>query len=133
VLRERTPIKLRLHGIDAPESGQDFGVRAKAAAAELAFGKVVTVRLLGTDRYHRGVALVVLPDGRLLAEFAAVRQASLALFRGLDPDAWHRRGTASGSSISASAIARILAGHERHHAAILRSGVESLAAEGTQG
>jgi hypothetical protein len=49
-----------------PETGQDFGARAKAAAAELAFGKVVTVRLLGTDRYRRSVALVVLPDGRLL-------------------------------------------------------------------
>jgi hypothetical protein len=46
--------------------GQDFGARAKAAAAELAFGKTVTVRLLGTDRYHRGIALVVLPDGRIL-------------------------------------------------------------------
>jgi micrococcal nuclease len=66
VLRERTPVKLRLHGIDAPEAGQDFGAQAKAAAAELAFGKTVTVRHLGTDRYHRSVALVVLPDGRLL-------------------------------------------------------------------
>jgi hypothetical protein len=54
VLLERTPVKLRLHGIDAPEAGQDFGARAKAAAAELAFGKVVTVRPLGTDRYRRG-------------------------------------------------------------------------------
>jgi hypothetical protein len=85
------------------------------------------------DDYVRTAQFDARPLADLLAEFAAVRQASLALFRGLDPDAWHRRGTASGSSISVRAIAHILAGHERHHAAILRSRVESLAAEGTHG
>jgi micrococcal nuclease len=49
-----------------PEAGQDFGARAKAAAAELAFGKVVTVRTVDTDRYGRTVAVVLLPDGRTL-------------------------------------------------------------------
>ena len=66
VLRGRTPVKIRLHGIDAPETGQDFGTRAKQAASDLAFGKVVTVQPRGTDRYGRTVALVVLPDGRIL-------------------------------------------------------------------
>ena len=66
VLRGRTPIKVRLDGIDAPESGQDFGTRAKQAASEMAFGKVVTIQPRGTDRYGRTVALVVLPDGRPL-------------------------------------------------------------------
>ena len=28
VLRGRAPVKIRLHGIDAPEVGQDFGSRA---------------------------------------------------------------------------------------------------------
>jgi micrococcal nuclease len=53
VLRGRTPVKIRLHGIDAPEAGQDFGTRAKQAASELAFGKVVTVQPRDTDRYGR--------------------------------------------------------------------------------
>jgi endonuclease YncB( thermonuclease family) len=66
VLRGRTSVKIRLHGIDAPEAGQDFGTRAKQAASDLAFGKVVTVRPVTTDRYGRTVALVVLPDGRTL-------------------------------------------------------------------
>jgi micrococcal nuclease len=66
VLHERTPVKVRLHGIDCPESGQDFGTRAKQATSELAFGKLVTVRPVDTDRYGRTVALVVLPDGRTL-------------------------------------------------------------------
>jgi hypothetical protein len=66
VLRGRTPVKIRLHGIDCPESGQDFGSRAKRATSELAFGKDVTVRPVDTDRYGRTVAVVVLPDGRSL-------------------------------------------------------------------
>jgi micrococcal nuclease len=64
VLRGRTPVKIRLHGIDSPESSQDYGTRAKQATSELAFGKVVTVQSRGTDRYGRTVALLVLPDGR---------------------------------------------------------------------
>jgi endonuclease YncB( thermonuclease family) len=34
VLRDRTGVRVRLHGIDAPETGQDFGSRAKQAAAK---------------------------------------------------------------------------------------------------
>jgi micrococcal nuclease len=66
VLRDRSPVKIRLHGIDCPESGQDFGSRAKSLTSELAFGRVVKVRERGTDRYRRVVADVVLPDGRSL-------------------------------------------------------------------
>jgi hypothetical protein len=67
------------------------------------------------------------PLADLLAEFALVRQSTLALFRGLDAEAWLRRGTASGTTVSVRAIAYILAGHERHHAAILRDRVAALA------
>lgn len=63
---DRTQVKIRLHGIDAPETGQDFGARAKQAASELAFGRVVTIRERERDRYGRTVAEVLLPDGRSL-------------------------------------------------------------------
>jgi endonuclease YncB( thermonuclease family) len=66
VLRARIQIRVRLHGVDCPESGQPFGSRARQAASELAFGRDVTVRPVSTDRYGRVVALVVLPDGRVL-------------------------------------------------------------------
>lgn len=67
VLRDdKVRVKIRLHGIDAPELGQDFGTRAKQAASQLAFGREVTVRPRGTDKYGRTVAEVLLPDGRLL-------------------------------------------------------------------
>ena len=62
----RTQIKLRLAGIDAPETGQPFGSRAKQAASELAFGKTVTILTRDTDRYGRTVAEVTLLNGRLL-------------------------------------------------------------------
>lgn len=63
-IRGRTPIKVRLHGIDAPEAGQDYGSVAKQAASTLAFGKTVTVHPVDTDRYGRTVAEITLPEGR---------------------------------------------------------------------
>src|SRR5262245_32061399 len=57
-------VKVRLWGIDAPETGQDFGSRAKQATSSLAFGQIVTIRPRDTDRYGRTVAEVILPDGR---------------------------------------------------------------------
>jgi endonuclease YncB( thermonuclease family) len=56
VLRDRTQVKIRLRGIDCPESAQDLGSRAEALTSELAFGPVVKVRLHDTDRYRRTVA-----------------------------------------------------------------------------
>ena len=61
---DKTQHRIRLWGVDAPETGQDFGSRAKQAASSLAFGKQVTIRARDTDRYGRTVAGVILPDGR---------------------------------------------------------------------
>ena len=63
VLRDREPVKVRLHGIDCPEGRQGFGDRARELTGNLAFGKVVTVRPVDVDRYGRTVAEVILPDG----------------------------------------------------------------------
>jgi endonuclease YncB( thermonuclease family) len=59
-------VKVRLHGVDAPEAGQDFGDRAKRATADLVFGKDVTIRERDRDRFGRVVAEVILPDGTSL-------------------------------------------------------------------
>ena len=56
----------------------------------------------------------------LVNEWVHVRQASLALLRGLDGDAPLRRGPANGQEISVRALAWIMGGHVDHHAAILR-------------
>jgi hypothetical protein len=63
-------------------------------------------------------------DGRSMRshvdEFRAVRGATLALFQELPPEAWTRRGTASGNPFTVRALAYIAAGHVAHHMAILR-------------
>jgi hypothetical protein len=57
--------------------------------------------------------------GDLAGEFAQVRGASLALFLGLDGDAWQRRGVANKNEVTVRALAYITAGHELHHRRIL--------------
>jgi len=57
--------KIRLYGIDCPESHQDFGQRAKQFTSDMAFGKVVKVQQVDTDRYGRTVAWVSV-DGKSL-------------------------------------------------------------------
>jgi len=56
----------------------------------------------------------------LLAEYRAVREATLALFESFDAAAWLRSGVANDSNISVRALAYITAGHEAHHLAVLR-------------
>jgi uncharacterized damage-inducible protein DinB len=53
------------------------------------------------------------------AEFAAVRDATLALVQGLTAEALLRRGAASGKEISVRALAWTIAGHEAHHIRVL--------------
>ena len=56
----------------------------------------------------------------LIDEFTTIRKTTLSLFRGLDSDAWLRRGIASQSEVSTRAMAYIIAGHELHHQRILQ-------------
>lgn len=57
----------------------------------------------------------------LIAEFEAVRGASIALLDGLFPEEWTRHGTASGKDVSVRGLAWIIAGHEVHHLEVLKS------------
>jgi len=79
VLNGRTQVRIRLEGVDAPESHQDFGQKAKQLTSSLTFGKTVTINAVTTDRYGRTVARVI----------AGGKDVSLELVRaGL---AWHYR------------------------------------------
>jgi len=56
----------------------------------------------------------------LIEEFRLARASTLALLRGLDGATLARRGVADGKTVSARALAYIIAGHERHHVGILQ-------------
>ena len=60
------------------------------------------------------------PMESLLAELEATRRATVVMLEGLPPEAWERVGTASGKPVSVRALAWIIAGHERHHLAVIR-------------
>ena len=69
------------------------------------------VAVAGADR---------IPLAELASEFAAVRAGNLAFLRRLSAEEAARVGTASGKPISVRALAYIMAGHPRHHVAVLR-------------
>jgi len=73
------------------------------------------------DDYVRAANFDTRPFIEIVNEFQAVRQATLALFRGFDEAALARRGTASNLAISAHALTHIVAGHERHHMNVLQT------------
>src|SRR5579864_8292724 len=52
-----------------------------------------------------------------IADFSAVRTATLTFFRNLPDEAWSRTGIASGNPVSVRALAYIIAGHAAHHIA----------------
>ena len=59
------------------------------------------------------------PVTEIAREFDAIRQASVLMIRRWKPDEWSRVGNANGKAISARALAFIMAGHVRHHVALL--------------
>lgn len=72
-------VKVRLAEIDAPESRQPYGSRAKQALSALAFGKQVVLEVQDTDRYGRTVARVVADGQDVNAEL--VRQGAAWVYR----------------------------------------------------
>lgn len=57
------PEKIRLNGVDCPESGQAFGNRAKQFTGDMVFGKTVTIKGYDKDKYGRTIGDVLLSDG----------------------------------------------------------------------
>lgn len=98
----KRPVRVRLHGIDCPESHQPYGARAKQFTSRLAFGRQAVASVVDTDRYGRLVAEVAV-EGRSLnrelveaglawayarysRRYAASEQAARAARRGLWAD-----------------------------------------------
>jgi hypothetical protein len=69
---------------------------------------------IGNSHYDRQ------PLGDLVSEFAALRETNLAFLRRLEDKEWERLGTSNKNPASVRALAFVMAGHVRHHFAVLR-------------
>lgn len=58
IMYGNTPVRIRLQGIDAPESKQAFGTQSKQGLSSMVFGKIVGVKSTGKDRYGRVLAWI---------------------------------------------------------------------------
>lgn len=79
VLVDRRPQRVRLAQIDAPESTQAFGSRARQALDVLVYGKDVTVVETGSDRYSRTLGIVYI--GKMNINTEMVRQGMAWVYR----------------------------------------------------
>ncbi|PZQ77015.1 MAG: micrococcal nuclease [Variovorax paradoxus] len=87
--------RVRLADIDAPEKGQPFGARAKAALSTLVYSQEVRVVDRGSDRYGRTLGVVM----------GATGEANEAMVR--DGLAWvYRRYSSRADLLAAEAVAR---------------------------
>ena len=61
-------VKIRLYGIDVPESGQPFGKASKQNLSSMVHGQSVEVEVMDTDRYGRTVARIFVEGEDVNAE-----------------------------------------------------------------
>ncbi len=71
------------------------------------------------DEYVRTSGADSRTVAHLAKEMVAVRDSTVLMLESLSPNAWSKRGTASGKPISVRALAYVAAGHSRHHMRIL--------------
>jgi hypothetical protein len=93
-----------------------FGYRAFAISR----GERAPLPSFDENEYVAASGYDGVPLAELVGELVSARDANLAFLRRLDPEAWARRGTASGKTITVRALAWITAGHPRHHLNVLR-------------
>ncbi|MCH1438263.1 MAG: thermonuclease family protein, partial [Rubripirellula sp.] len=58
LLVNQKPLKVRLYGIDAPETNQSFGNKSKQALSAMVFGKTITLKKTGKDKYGRILGII---------------------------------------------------------------------------
>lgn len=87
----------------------------------LRIGRGDQTPLAGFDEndYINGSQFDQLPIKNILDDFAAVRNATIALIQNMPDGAWAKRGIANDTEITSRAIAYIIAGHAIHHLKII--------------
>jgi uncharacterized protein (TIGR03083 family) len=86
----------------------------------LARGDARPIAGFDEKQYVAGARFEEQPLAELLDEYRAVREATLALLRGLSPEAWTRRGVVNGYEATVRGLAFHVAGHELRHLRALR-------------
>lgn len=89
-------------------------------ALRIARGDTTPLPGFEQEDYVRNAGSNQLSLEHLLQEFAAVREATLALVRGFPKEAWVRPGITSGAPATARGLVFMIAGHELHHYKILQ-------------
>lgn len=97
------------------DSERIFGYRA------LCFARGEEVSLPGFDekKYAAASEADRRSKDELIAEYKAVREATILLFRSFSPRQYEQTGTANNKVVSVNAIGFISAGHSAHHLKIL--------------
>jgi hypothetical protein len=72
------------------------------------------------DPFVDNAPFASVPLQLLVAELVALRRANLPLFRRMQAESWSAAGTVSGTRITPRALAYVMVGHVRYHAAIFR-------------
>jgi len=86
----KTPVRIRMTGIDAPEKSQPFGEKCRENLAAMIAGREATIDLRGTDRYSRALGVVLLqepPSGGAPSTLAPPKDINLAQIA--SGCAWH--------------------------------------------
>lgn len=99
----------------------DFERVMQYRALGIARGDQASFPNFDQDRYAETAAADRRPWPSLIDELACVRESSVHLFRHLDDGALDRPGRANGKPVTARALGYAIAGHERHHVAILKA------------
>ncbi len=73
------------------------------------------------DRFVKNANYHDTPIALIADQYNAVRRSTLALFRYLAPEAWSRGGIANRNRLTVRGIAWVIAGHELHHQATLKT------------
>jgi micrococcal nuclease len=78
---ENKQVKIRLHGIDAPELKQDFGQVSKKFLSDQVFASIVWIKSNGQDKYGRTIGIIY-----KIPEMTGISINELSLQQGMS---WH--------------------------------------------
>lgn len=85
-MHDGSRVEVRLAGIDAPEKGQPYADKARAALRGLILGQPLRIAVTDTDKYHRKVAQVYRAADGLHINAGLVREGHAWVYRRVAPD-----------------------------------------------